>query len=134
MGKPWSLLRAFMGGNCSVDQSSLSGSLELSFWHSDTERDEAAKITFTERPFGLTFKKQKTPIVIDEVDDKSLAELWGVEKGMVLAAVQGRSVEGLTYDETFGMLQQGLDNLPQRLSPMQVTGRVLGPKGDDLGC
>mmetsp|Transcript_81801 Transcript_81801/g.162330 ORF Transcript_81801/g.162330 Transcript_81801/m.162330 type:complete len:122 (+) Transcript_81801:72-437(+) len=120
-------------GNCAVDPSSLSGSLELSFWQSTDEKREAATISFTERPLGLTFKKQRVPIIIDEVDDKSLADLWGVEKGMVLATVQGRSVDGLTYDETFGMLQQGLENLPQRRSPLQVSGRDIGPS-DDLGC
>merc|ERR1712008_124126 len=120
--------RASMG-NCSVEPSSTFSSLELSFRHSEAERDETTQFTFKERPLGLAFKKQ-APVVIDRVTDQGLGDLWGVEEGMVLAAVQGRAVEGLSYEEIFRMLNHGLEGLPHRPPLLKAAGRVVGPKDE----
>jgi len=87
------------------------GKVEFGFY------DQEGKIQnfrFGTRPLGMNFDVEKMPIKIKSFKEGSHAQECGVEVGMVLATIEGESLEDKKYSEAWTKIIETLKNLPAK--------------------
>jgi len=65
---------------------------------------------FSEKPLGIDFDMQM-PIKIKAFKPDSHAQKCGVQVGMILATVDGRNIEKLTYDDAFAQIAESVNKI-----------------------
>jgi len=69
-------------------------------------------VTFHKRPLGCRIVMHELPVCVDAVYDLGLAQQLGIQKGWILAKVNGTDVSGRAFDEQFGVLMKAMEVLP----------------------
>lgn len=85
-------------------------SLEIVFEAGEAGRRET--VVFYKKPLGLTFENRK-PIVVKSIREDCVASRHGVETGWVLAQVDGRTVDDISFEEQLDLLTSGVSGLPE---------------------
>mmetsp|Transcript_39559 Transcript_39559/g.62844 ORF Transcript_39559/g.62844 Transcript_39559/m.62844 type:complete len:228 (-) Transcript_39559:7-690(-) len=67
----------------------------------------------TKKPLGMTFDK-KFRVVVQEVEEGSVAAELGIKVGWEFKAIAGVPLEGKDFGECLSLIQEGLQSLPAR--------------------
>jgi len=75
-------------------------------------RGNVMNFKLTKRPLGINFCVDQTPLEVKCCNIGSHAQDCGVNVGMVLVTIDGKSISNQTYDKAWGMLVDAVNKLP----------------------
>uniref|UniRef100_A0A7S2FVR1 PDZ domain-containing protein n=1 Tax=Alexandrium andersonii TaxID=327968 RepID=A0A7S2FVR1_9DINO len=81
---------------------------------SDADKEATLNVTFTRTPLGMSFNSGELPIVVKEVLDDGEARGLGIKEGMIITAIAGVNVSGMSYDAAFALMKKHAAELPRK--------------------